>query len=88
MSLVLRGWCLIAGLTFSVGCGGGVAAKFDAFADRMCACDDEACASAVMEEFLTYAEETRKSTTREERKAATPGLERLQTCYGDKTKGG
>ena len=59
----------------------GPAAKINGFADRMCACKDQACAAEVSKEYDAYVKDNPvfKGSTKQEKKLS-EGIGRMLKC--------
>ncbi len=65
----------------------GPASKINGFADRMCACKDEACAKAVSDDYDAYVKDNPvfKGTSKQEKKLS-DGIGRMLKCRIQITK--
>ncbi len=82
-------YALMVGLLFPIGgCKEDPAvAEVAAFADKMCACQEPACADAVRLEMIAYAKENKaKMVSRDENRKVHDHLERAEKCLDVLTK--
>jgi hypothetical protein len=65
------------------GCSSDIVAKVEAFADRVCACKDEACALGVQKDYLEWYQSNKGAKGSEkERKGLQDALRRYAECHG------
>ena len=54
-------WFALAGLGLGAGCSSNTTKQVQAFADKICACKDAACASSVQAEYLAWWQENQRA---------------------------
>jgi hypothetical protein len=69
---------LLLGMLFAVGCSSSANKKLDEFADRACACTDEACAKKVEDDFQKWLSDNKDATGDEEK--AKKSATRMMSC--------
>lgn len=63
-------------------CGSKTADQIDKFADKVCRCQDAACAKGVEDEFLAWREANKRSRgSASERKSVEKALQRYAECH-------
>lgn len=75
-------WFALAGLGLGAGCSSNTTKQIKAFADKICACKDAACAESVQAEYLTWWKENQRARGGEgDRKDIEKAMQRYAECH-------
>lgn len=75
-------WFALAGLGLGAGCSSNTTKQIKAFADKVCACKDAACATSVQTEFLAWRKENERARGGEgDRKDIEKAMQRYAECH-------
>jgi hypothetical protein len=75
-------WFALAGLGLAAGCSSNTTKQIKAFADKICACQDAACASSVQTEYLAWWKENQRARGGEgDRKDIEKAMQRYAECH-------
>ena len=75
-------WFALAGLGLGAGCSSNTTKQIKAFADKICACQDAACATSVQAEYLVWWKENQRARGSEgDRKDIEKAMERYSECH-------
>ena len=75
-------WFALAGLGLGAGCSSNTTKQIKAFADKICACQDAACATSVQDEYLAWWKDNQRARGSEgDRKDIEKAMQRYSECH-------